>query len=308
MFLRSARSVSFVLALAASAVPLAACSGSSNVGEPSTTAQSDTTTAPISVALHGPAKRVADALGQVPLRADQRATIEQMAKDAEARMEPVRKARADLVTAIADQVQAGKIDRPALQPKIDALSAAHQTVEPQNRAAFEKLHDLLTSEQRGQFVTAMQAEHHHGRRGEMRGRMQKWATDLNLTQDQQDKIREQVRAQWQTHITGAVVGTDAQKTDAVQDGQMLARGHAMHEQMKNVLEAFKGDKFSMDQVAPIQANQAMGKQFAGRMLDMLEASLPILTPDQRATAAQKLRARATMIDEQETEAPAQNAQ
>ncbi|HEY1955314.1 MAG TPA: Spy/CpxP family protein refolding chaperone [Polyangiaceae bacterium] len=308
MFLRN---VAFSVALAASAVPFAACSASSNVGEPSTTAQSNTTTAPISVTVHGPAKRVADALGQVPLRADQRVTIEQMAKDSEARMEPVRKARADVVAAIADQVQAGTIDRAALQPKIDALTAAHQAVEPQNRAALEKLHDLLTPEQRAQFVTAMQAERHEGRahhRGEMHGRMQKWATDLNLTQDQQDKIREKIRAEWQTHIAGAVVGTDAQKTDAVQDGQMLARGHAMHEQMKNVLEAFKGDKFSMDQVAPLQPNQAMGKQFAGRMLDMLDASLPILTQDQRATAAQKLRARATTIDEEEETAPAPAAQ
>ena len=307
MLLRSARNIAITLALAASAVPLAACSGSASVSEPSSSAQPNKTTAPLAGDVHGPAKRIAEALGQVPLRADQRATIEQMARDGEARMAPVRKARADLVLAVADQVQAGTIDRTALQPKIDAMTSAHKSVEPQNRAALEKLHDLLTPEQRAQFVTAMQSERHAGRqhmREGARGRMQKWATDLNLTQEQQDKLHEKIRAQWQAHLAGAVVGTDAQKTDAVQDGKMLARGHAMHEQWKNVLEAFKGDKFSMDQVAPIQNDKPVAHEFAGRMLDMLESALPILTPEQRATAAEKLRARAQSFDEEE-QAPAQ---
>ncbi len=302
MLLRSARNIAITLVLAASAVPLAACSGSASVSEPSSTAQTNTTTAPLAVDVHGPAKRIAEALGQVPLRADQRATIEQMAKDSEARMAPVRKARADLVLAVADQVQAGTIDRAALQPKIDAMTSAHKAVEPQNRAALEKLHDLLTPEQRARFVTAMQSERHAGREhmGEgRRGRMQKWAAELNLTQEQQDKLHEKIRAQWQAHFAGAVVGTDAQKTDAVKDGQMLARGHAMHEQWKNVLEAFKGDKFSMDQVAPIQNDKPLAHELAGRMLDMLDSALPILTPEQRATAAQKLRARAQSFDEDE---------
>lgn len=306
MFLRSVRSLAFTFALAAGAAPLAACSGSSTVAEPSSTAQG-TTTAPIAAVVHGPAKRIAEALGQVPLRADQRSAVEQMAKDYETRMAPMMKARADLANAIADQVQAGTIDRAALQPKIDALTTAHKTVEPQNRATFEKLHDLLTSEQRAAFVTAMQSHpnHEHARDGR-RGRMQKWATEIGLTPDQQTQIKDKIRARWESHFAGAVNGTDEQKVDAVKDGQMVAHGHAMHERMKATLEAFKGDKFSMDQVAPTQDDKPMANELAGHMLGMLETSLPILTPDQRAKAAQKLRERATKLDE-EDETPAQTA-
>ncbi|HEY2369778.1 MAG TPA: Spy/CpxP family protein refolding chaperone, partial [Polyangiaceae bacterium] len=306
MFLRTFRTTSFAFLFAASIVPLAACSGATGTSDPPVTA-SNTTTGPLSVSVHGPAKRVADALAQVPLRSDQRATIEQLAKDSETRMEPARKARGDLMLAIADQVQKGTIDRTALQPKIDAVAAAHQTASPGNRAAFEKLHDLLTPEQRVAFVNAMQAEHHEhqGQGGEgMRGRMQKWAGDLGLSQDQQDQIKTKMQARWQAHFAGTVTGADP--TNAAQDGHMMAEGHKMHEQYKAMLDAFKTDNFKMDQVAPVQDHREMANGFAGHMLGMLETALPVLTPEQRTIAANKVRERANKFEEEEqiNEAPA----
>jgi hypothetical protein len=312
------RSTALAFVLAASVVPLAACSGSQSVGEPTTTANTQTTVAPITAVVTGRNKVFANALSQVALRADQRATIEQMALDAETRAAPEHQAHQALALAIADQVQAGAIDRTALQPKIDAVSAAHVAARPADRAAFEKLHDLLTPDQRVAFVTAMQSNFgswggagqgqgaaQGPRQGQMRGRMQKWAADLGLSQDQQDQIRQQLQARWQTHFATAVTGTDEQKTDAIQDGQMAFQGHAMHQQMKNTLEAFKGDTFSMDQVAPIQNEKPMAHQFAGHMLGMLESALPILTPAQRTIAATKLRARAANLEAEDeaTEAP-----
>jgi hypothetical protein len=306
MFLRSLRSTSFAFLFAASIVPLAACSGATGTADPPVTASS-TTTAPLNVSVHGAAKRVADALATVPLRADQRVTIEQMAKDSETRMEPARKARGDLMLAIADQVQKGTIDRTALQPKIDAVAAAHQAAQPGDRAAFEKLHDLLTADQRLAFVNAMEAEHggqHQGPREGMRGRMTKWATDLGLSQDQQDQIKTKMQARWQAHFAGAVTGGD--QTGAVQDGHVLAEGHKMHAQYKAMLEAFKGDTFKMDQAAPAQDHHEMANGMAGHMLGMLETALPVLTADQRNIAANKVREHATKFDEEEeVAAPAQ---
>jgi hypothetical protein len=297
MLLRSIRFASVALVLAT-----AACSGAQTTSEPTATAAQGTSVAPLNVTVHGRAKAIAEALGQVPLRADQRATIEQMAKDAETRHQPDRAAREALLTAIADQVQAGTIDRTALQPKIDALTAAHEAARPADRAAFEKLHDLLTSDQRVAFVTAMQNQFgsHEGRGREgMRGRMQKWATDIGLSQDQQDQIRQKLQAQWHAHMAGAVVGTDEQKTEALHDGQMAFHAHQAHEHMTKMLEAFKGDTFSMDAVAPIAQDRPMAKEFAGHMLNMVEAALPVLTADQRALVATKLRARAANLEEEE---------
>ena len=300
MLLRSLRSTAIALVLAASAVPLAACSGATSTSEPSATASTATTTGPLNVSVHGPAKHVADALATVPLRADQRVTLEQMAKDAETRMEPARKARGDLMLAIADQIQAGAIDKTALQPKIDALAAAHQAVQPQNRAAFEKLHDLLTPDQRLAFVNAMEshhAEHAQGENAGPRGRMHKWAADLGLSQDQQDQIKTKLQARWQAHVANATTGADP--SGAVGDGHLIAKGHEMHAQYKAMLEAFKGDKFSMDQVAPAPDHKEMAHGFAGHMLGMLETALPVLTPEQRTIAANKLRERAQKVEDEE---------
>lgn len=307
MFLRSLRSTSFAFLLAASIVPLAACSGATSTSDPPVTA-SNTTTGPLAVSVHGPAKRVADALATVPLRADQRTAIEQLAKDAETRMEPARKARGDLMLAIADQVEKGAIDRTALQPKIDAVAAAHQSAQPGNRAAFEKLHDLLTPEQRLAFVNAMQAEHgqHQGQgmREGMRMRMQKWSTDLGLSQDQQDQIKTKMQARWEAHLAVAATGVD--QTGVVKDGRLAAEGYKMHEQNKAILEAFKGDTFKMDQVAPAHDHREMANGMAGHMLGMLETALPVLTPEQRTIAANKVREHANKFedDEQINEAPA----
>ncbi len=304
MLLRSIRSASIAFVLAASAVSIGACSGAASTTEGApTTASNATSTGPLSVSVHGPAKHVADALATIPLRADQRATLEQMAKDSEARMEPVRKARGDLMLAIADQVQSGTIDRAALQPKIDAVAAAHQAVQPQNRAAFEKLHDLLTPEQRASFVTAMESHTQHAQgqgqaQGEgPRGRMMKWAADLGLTQDQQDQIKAKFQARLQAHLANATTGADP--SGAVQDGHLMAQGHAMHAQYKAMLEAFKGDKFSMDQVSPPQDHKEMANGFAGHMLGMLETSLPVLTPQQRTIAATKLRDHANNLEQED---------
>jgi hypothetical protein len=306
--LRFIRSSAIAFVLAASALPLAACSGSQSVGEPTATAPTGASVAPINVVVHGRTKFVVDALAQVPLRADQRATIEQMAKDSELRGEPARKAREQLVLAVADQIQAGTIDHTALQPKIDAVAAAHETARPGDRVAFEKLHELLTPEQRVAFVTALQAEPHQGQaQGEGRGgRMHKWAAEIGLTQDQQDQIKQKLQARWQGHVATAVVGTDEQKGDAVKDGRMVWQGHKMHEQWKNTLEAFKTDKFSMDAVAPVQDGKPMAHEFAGHMLGMVEAALPVLTPDQRSAAASKLRARAANLEEDESPATTTN--
>ena len=55
------------------------------------------------------------------------------------------------------RVQAGRVDRAALKPQLDALLAAIDKVRPSHRAAFVRLHDILDAKQRGQFVDALEA-------------------------------------------------------------------------------------------------------------------------------------------------------
>jgi Spy/CpxP family protein refolding chaperone len=263
------------VSLLALSLALAACGGSTAADTGAQTAQNAATTAPVGVSTHGPVKMVGDALGQVALRPDQRTELEKLAADAEARHQTVAPARKDLVEAVAAQVEAGTLDRAALQPKIDAATLAWEGIRTQDRAALERVHTILDATQRVAFADALHAQMKAARanHGGHLGMMKEWATDLKLTDAQKDQIKQAFQAKGKEH------------------------GHDFHAEMKQqhakggqVMDAFKSDHFVMDEVAPkVDTKQAAAKM-SGRMLGMLETVLPILTPEQRKIAADKVRA------------------
>jgi hypothetical protein len=57
---------------------------------------------------------------------------------------------------------------------------------------------------------------------------------------------------------------------------------------KRLLEAFKGDRFVMSELAPAKDPRLVADEAEG-MVRMAKAVNPVLTPEQRATAAAKLR-------------------
>ncbi len=287
---------SFLLALPvalALAAPSLGCSGSVGTEPTTATISPDTaaaataaTRAPLATTLHGPLKVMTDALADVPLTASQRPVVEKLAADTSARHTASRSAHRDLMIALAAQVQAGAIDRAALQPKIDALGTALQAAQPADRAAFEQLHALLTPDQRTAFVNAVQA-HVADRVGAARDKhpLHQWAVDLQLTDDQKAQIRSAMKANWQ---------------EAAHDGN--GAPWAEHrQQAKAMLAAFAQDRFVMDEVSPAKDVAARAQHMTARMLGLAEAALPVLTPQQRALAAQKLRDRAESL---EAESPA----
>ena len=261
------------------AVPALGCAGTVT-SEPPTTAETATTRAPVAVNAHGPVKLFGQALGDVPLTASQRSAIEGLATAAETRHAEARSAGQDLMNALAAQIEAGQIDRAALQPKIDALTAAMQTAQPADRSAFEQLHAILTPDQRSAFVDAIEAHagelkdtmrEHHG--------LKQWAADLNLTDDQKSQIKDAIKARLQS--SGHEVAAELKG--------------AKHEG-KQVMDAFKGDRFVMDEVAPAKDIAARVNGMTGHVLAIAEAALPVLTPAQRTLAAQKIREKAQSSD------------
>jgi Spy/CpxP family protein refolding chaperone len=263
---------------------LAACSGSTTSTEASTasTAQAaqGMTKAPVAPQVTGHMRVVADALSDVPLRADQRAEIEQMASDAQARHAAAKTVHAQLANAIAAQIESGTIDRAALQPKVDATADALAAARPADRVALEQLHSLLTPDQRGQFADALQAHGkaaHHHEHG-MHGRMEQWATDLKLTDDQRTQIAAIVKAQFAAHK------------------DEMHEMHASHAQGHEFMDSFRNDT-----MAPAPAAQDMHPR-ANKMADTFAAIatqvLPLLTPEQRTLAAAKIREHAQAGEEE----------
>jgi Spy/CpxP family protein refolding chaperone len=265
----------------ASSFALAACSGS-QAAEPSTQQSAAAMTrAPVAVNAHGFVKMLGEALGDVPLRAEQRAEIEKLAAEADARHESVRKAHVAVSQELASQIEKGSLDRAAVQAKIDAAVAEMDKSRPADRAAFQRLHDLLDPSQRAAFVDALKAKTHamHHERGGFKA-MHAWAEDLKLSDAQKDQIKEKMKAELEKNREG-------------HEGFAKLREH--HEHAAKMLEAFKGDSFKIDEVAPPANLEARAKDMSDRTLRMVEIALPILTAEQRTIAAQKIRERGDLL-------------
>ena len=279
MLMRSLSRVALPVSLAL-AVPALGCGGSV-ASEQVASAESATTRAPVAQSAQGPLKVVGDALGDVPLTASQRTQIEKLAADAQARHADASAAHKDLMLTIAAQVDAGAIDRQALQPKLDAVTAALVKAQPADRASFEQLHALLSADQRAAFVDALTArigdpeEKMHGAHP-----LKQWAEDLKLTDDQRTQIRAALHDKF--HGAHAAVGH-------AEGGELPWAGD--HHGAK-VLAAFKQDRFVMDEVAPPKDLSQMASKMSEHFLGLAETVLPLLTPEQRSLAASKIREKA----------------
>jgi hypothetical protein len=249
-------------------------------------AAATTTRAPLVTPAHGRAHRVAEALGQVALRDDQRAQLETLAASLEAQRAGAITAQRDLAETMATQIADATrttLDRAALEPKVTALVAAWGAVQPKERAAFESVHAILDAGQRAELVAALEAHGHgehmdheeHGwNKGKGHGPGQRWADELELNDLQRVAF-------FQILHEGFTEGHAGM-------GEME---HAFHKagHGRALLEAFKADTFSFDAVAPAEDIGARASGKAAHFFDMVEKVLPILTPEQRTLAAQKIR-------------------
>lgn len=204
----------------------------------------------------------------------QRTAIEQLVQTRRSAETPVRQADAQLLTALAQQVEQAAINRAALAPSVTARENAALAARTVDLDTVQKLHDLLTPAQRGQLVDGIEA-HFQGQAGKgERGhgeRLGMIAKKLGLTDQQKAQIAANFRAERQA------------EGDAGQHPDFRAAGKAW-------LDAFRGDAFNASASAPNGA--AMMERRANKMEDLLAAAVPVLTPAQRAELASHLRARA----------------
>ncbi len=292
----------FVLAVALGVVSVAAASCGGSVEQPQTQASAGSK-APVAPQTHGVVRVFGEALGEVPLRPEQRTELEKLALAADARHAAIGEGKKDLMLAIADQIEKGSIDKTALQPKIDRIIADVEKGRPDDSAALARMHAILDASQRNAFVDALEAKfkgkhggkgkHHgehkergeageageagdHGAKHRMGGlhALEQLAEDLKLTDEQKAKIMEAMKASHEKH--GGLAG-------------MRGRMGESHK----ALESFRTDQFDASAAAPspdkIRAQVAAGQ---GRAVTMAETILPLLTPEQRKIAADKLRAMA----------------
>lgn len=221
----------------------------------STTGSSDTTSPIITGDPYGPAALVADALSKVCLSDDQRGAIEQLGREVKPKEEAVANARHAFVTTLAEEVRSDNFDDSALRPKIDDLVKTHEDASPVMRKALEDLHGILDSGQRAAFVDAIEA-----RMKDIGDASKSWldslSKDLGISDDQKAHIKDIL---------------DRSRSDVDSD----------RDRAKSIFDAFKGDQFSIDQVAPEKDVGARVRSRADAMVDCARDIAGILTADQR---------------------------
>jgi hypothetical protein len=259
--------------------------GAATGAAPATTATAETETRVAPVAPQAKSMRVrmaADALSTVPLRDDQRAQIEQLASDADNRYAASGAAHAAILTELASEVESGKVDRASLQPKLDAAADALNAERPAEQAAIVKLHDLLTSDQRAAFVNAIESRGKAKHDEEAHeSRLDKWAEALQLTDAQK------------AQIAGALAdGARPHRHEAGHHPDHPGRHHG------GFLESFRGDTVDLP---PAEDAHEQTNAMADHALGVIEKVLPILTPEQRTLAAQKLRDKAAKAQTGDTD-------
>ena len=283
-------SLALLAALTVVPASVVACGGS--VEAPQTAAS--TTKAPVGQNTHGFVKVAGDALGEVPLRNDQRTELEKIATEAEQRHSSMADGRKELANAIADLVEKGTIDRAALQPKIERVVADFEKVRPADQAAIARVHAILDAEQRNAFVDALEkkmhearGEHAHGAKGPGGfGHMMKLADDLKLTEAQRDQIKTVMMEAHKEHKQHAGEHFGGEHGGRHRDGH---KAHHGGPRGKHGLEAFREDKWEPAAAGPHGDMKEHAAQGTTRMLGLAEKILPILTPEQRKIAADKLR-------------------
>jgi len=228
----------------------------------------------------GIAMFVAMSLDTLGVDDNQRDQIEKIQKDIHAELRPAHDAEKTVLLALADGVAAGNVDLARTDAAIGELAkisaASHDVVAD----SLDALHQTLTAQQREALVDKVEAHiavwhetnspDEAAERDKHGGHLAKLATDLALSPDQVEKIR----ANFTTSM-GTAAKYDRAELDT--DLKMFAEAFAS--------ETF--DAHAMKNDGMVSAHMATWG--LTRMSHLYAAAAPVLTPEQRTKAADRLR-------------------
>ena len=223
---------------------------------------------------------VAMSLDTLGVDDNQRDQIEKIQTDIHAQLKPAHDAEKAVLMTIADGVAAGNVDQGRTDAAIMELGKVSASTHDVVADSLNALHQTLTAPQRQALVDKVEANlaawHETNSPDEMAekdkrgGHLAKLATDLSLSPEQVEKIRGNF-----TTSMGTAPKYDRAEVDA---------------HFKEFAAAFASDTFD----AHAFKNGGMVSSHMAvwgltRMSHLYAAAAPVLTPDQRAKAADQLR-------------------
>jgi hypothetical protein len=220
-------------------------------------------------AAHSEANRIVqlldEALSGIKLNQSQSSTLGKLSTDVDEADAKVDRARRGLLLAIAGQLESGRIERNALEPKIGDFVDASEAMAPVVRHALDRLHDTLDAEQRRELAAGLErAIEDRAARYESQSWLDAWSRDLELTEQQKRDV-----------------GDRLEKLASSFDAQ---RGR-----IDRILAAFEDASFSAERFAEKGEARDLARKSADRIVSMADAIAQMLTPQQRYLAAKKIR-------------------
>lgn len=276
-FARFARRAVFGVALLGTAVAAAGCGAESSA--------SAVQTAPSALRAGGPAANVARALDQVVLTSTQRAEAGRAVDALADALAPSRAARRDLLNTLAKGVEAGAVAHADVEKKLEQVAVADAAAVPAVQAAANRLHELLDAEQREELLEAMRDGFREDgdELGGPRERMKALAKAMDLSSDQKDALRDQMRA---------TLGAREEGHEDDGRAELKKAFGRMHE----IAKAFLSDDFDAAKLGLGADATGLRARWLELGVKLVETSLPQLSQTQRKTLGSFLRERLTSLD------------
>ena len=226
---------------------------------------------------------IAMSLDTLPATPEQRASIERIQGDLFAEMEPARTAEATVLQTLADGIATGTIDAAKVNAALAQLTTASTGLHDAAIEALDQLHAVLTPEERAALVDKVEAYWALWQRAngdEMApgpdgapasGHLQALSAELRLTPDQIERIR-------------------ANESAAARECPVRPEPQKVEAHLRAFGAAFRGDNFSARTLTTgAGANAHLASWGATQMAIFFESVSPVLTPDQRAKLAERVR-------------------
>jgi Spy/CpxP family protein refolding chaperone len=206
-----------------------------------------------------------EALSNMALRPEQSDMLQKVGAEVDAKVGAVDQAKRDFMVALSKEIETGSVDSSTLHASLEEVVDAAAAASPILRAGFEKLHDTLDPEQRKQFVAGLRdALKKRAGMLDPKAQLDEWSKTLNLTDEQKQKI-------------GAIMSSDTVDND-------VARAR-----IRLILAAFPGDKLSLDEIVPANTAHERTEKMFDHIVDVAKEVTDVLTPEQRALAANAIR-------------------
>jgi Spy/CpxP family protein refolding chaperone len=220
------------------------------------------------------------------LRTEQRASLNEIEQNLRADLAPHKETLRQLVQALADGIESGKLDPADAAAHQAALKAAAAEAKASVQTAMNAVHDTLGIDQRVALVTRLDQQ----RQGRVHdavdardapnnnGPLAKLALELGMTEEQKAALREAVQQ-----------GVD----DIIPNHKVQREAHEAR--MRAMADAFVSDNFDAVDFDPAADSEHSIESFALVAQRAIEASERILTVSQRQALASVIREHAAKL-------------